>query len=74
MGMRTTKGTKLFAITGKTATTGLAGVPLGMSLHTIIFKLAGESAGGGSKRSRSADLREGACPRISSLPPWTMMP
>ena len=40
-GNENNRGTKLFSITGKTATTGMAEVPLGMSLGTIIFKLAG---------------------------------
>ncbi|UNC91480.1 NADH-quinone oxidoreductase subunit NuoF [Candidatus Contubernalis alkaliaceticus] len=41
IGTEGSKGTKVFALTGKINNTGLAEVPMGMSLRDIIFKVAG---------------------------------
>ncbi|MCK5822745.1 MAG: 4Fe-4S binding protein [Bacteroidales bacterium] len=41
IGTKTSKGTKVFAVTGKTAITGLVEVPMGTSVNDIIFKISG---------------------------------
>ncbi|MGE5453597.1 MAG: NADH-quinone oxidoreductase subunit NuoF, partial [Methylocystaceae bacterium] len=41
MGTENSKGSKVFAITGRVNRTGLAEVPVGMSLREIIFDIAG---------------------------------
>jgi len=41
MGTATSKGSKVFAITGTVNRTGLAEVPVGMSLREIVFDIAG---------------------------------
>jgi NADH:ubiquinone oxidoreductase subunit F (NADH-binding) len=46
MGTSTSKGTKVFALTGKLEHTGLIEVPMGMSLRTIVEEIGGGSATG----------------------------
>ncbi len=41
VGTETSKGTKVFAITGKVRRTGLAEVPMGITLRDIVFDIAG---------------------------------
>lgn len=41
MGTSTSKGTKVFALSGKIATTGLVEIPMGTSIRDIIYKIAG---------------------------------
>lgn len=41
MGTKNSKGSKVFALTGKVQRTGLAEVPIGISLRDIIFDVAG---------------------------------
>ncbi|MBE9466859.1 MAG: 4Fe-4S binding protein [Bacteroidetes bacterium] len=41
IGTETSKGTKVFAVTGKTEITGLVEVPMGTSVNDIIFKISG---------------------------------
>jgi len=41
MGTETSKGTKIFSLTGKVRNTGLVEVPMGMTLREIIFGLGG---------------------------------
>lgn len=41
IGTEKSKGTKVFALTGKTTHTGLIEVPMGMSLRTIVFDIGG---------------------------------
>ena len=41
LGTETSKGTKIFALTGAVNNTGLVEVPMGMSLRDIIFKIGG---------------------------------
>ncbi len=41
IGTKTSKGTKVFALTGKIANTGLVEVPMGMTLREIIFDIGG---------------------------------
>jgi NADH-quinone oxidoreductase subunit F len=48
LGTAGSRGTKVFALTGKVARTGLAEVPMGMSLREVIFAI-----GGGIQRDRA---------------------
>ncbi|HSV85580.1 MAG TPA: NuoF family protein [Levilinea sp.] len=41
LGTKTSKGTKVFALTGKVANTGLIEVPMGITLREIIFDIGG---------------------------------
>ncbi len=41
MGTETSKGTKVFALAGKVKKGGLVEVPMGMTIHDIIFKIGG---------------------------------
>jgi NADH:ubiquinone oxidoreductase subunit F (NADH-binding)/(2Fe-2S) ferredoxin len=41
LGTATSKGTKIFALTGKIANTGLVEVPMGISLREVIFDIGG---------------------------------
>lgn len=41
IGTATSKGTKVFALSGKVALTGLVEIPMGTSVRDIIFKIAG---------------------------------
>ncbi len=41
MGTETSKGTKVFALSGKIALTGLIEIPMGTTIRDIIFKIAG---------------------------------
>ena len=40
-GTETSKGTKIFSLVGKITNTGLVEVPMGMTLHDIIYKIGG---------------------------------
>jgi NADH-quinone oxidoreductase subunit F len=40
-GYEKSKGTKVFALTGKVRRTGLAEVPMGLTLHDVIYKIGG---------------------------------
>ena len=46
IGTATTKGTKVFALTGKIANSGLIEVPMGTTLRDIIFEIGGGITGG----------------------------
>ncbi len=46
LGTERSKGTKVFALTGKVAHTGLVEVPMGMTLREIIFDVGGGIKGG----------------------------
>jgi NADH-quinone oxidoreductase subunit F len=41
VGTETSKGTKIFSLVGKITNTGLVEVPMGMTLHDIIYKIGG---------------------------------
>ncbi len=41
VGTETSKGTKIFSLVGKIVNTGLVEVPMGMTLHDIIYKIGG---------------------------------
>lgn len=51
IGTATSKGTKIFAISGKVRNTGLIEVPMGTSLQTVVFDIAGGTIGGKSFKS-----------------------
>jgi NADH:ubiquinone oxidoreductase subunit F (NADH-binding)/(2Fe-2S) ferredoxin len=46
MGTERSKGTKVFALTGKVKNSGLVEVPMGMSLRDIVFDIGGGSGSG----------------------------
>lgn len=46
IGTEHSKGTKIFSLVGKVNNTGLVEVPMGMSLHDLIFKIGGGIPGG----------------------------
>ena len=46
IGTEGSKGTKIFSLVGKVNNTGLVEIPMGMSLHDIIFKIGGGISGG----------------------------
>jgi NADH:ubiquinone oxidoreductase subunit F (NADH-binding)/(2Fe-2S) ferredoxin/Pyruvate/2-oxoacid:ferredoxin oxidoreductase delta subunit len=46
IGTATSKGTKVFALTGKTARSGLVEVPMGMTLRQIVYDIGGGIMGG----------------------------
>ncbi|HMM12182.1 MAG TPA: NADH-quinone oxidoreductase subunit NuoF [Bacteroidales bacterium] len=54
MGTSTSKGTKVFALSGKIATTGLVEIPMGTSIRDIIYKIAGGVANG--KRFKAVQM------------------
>lgn len=54
MGTPTSKGTKVFALSGKIATTGLVEIPMGTSIRDIIYKIAGGIANG--KRFKAVQM------------------
>jgi NADH:ubiquinone oxidoreductase subunit F (NADH-binding)/Pyruvate/2-oxoacid:ferredoxin oxidoreductase delta subunit len=54
MGTKTSKGTKVFALSGKIATTGLVEIPMGTTVRDIIFKIAGGIANG--KRFKAVQM------------------
>lgn len=54
MGTSTSKGTKVFALSGKIATTGLVEIPMGTSIRDIIYKIAGGIANG--KRFKAVQM------------------
>ncbi len=41
MGTESSKGTKIFSLVGKITNTGLVEIPMGMTLHEIIYKIGG---------------------------------
>lgn len=53
-GTEKSKGTKIFALTGKVNNTGLVEVPMGMTLREIIFDIGGGIKGG--KRFKAAQI------------------
>jgi len=60
IGTAGSKGTKVFALTGKIVNTGLVEVPMGITLREILHDIGGACRGGRSSRpSRPGDRREG---------------
>jgi bidirectional [NiFe] hydrogenase diaphorase subunit len=62
IGTATSKGTKVFALAGKIATTGLIEVPMGMTLRTILFEIGGGIPGGKFKAAQTGGPSGGCIP------------
>jgi NADH:ubiquinone oxidoreductase subunit F (NADH-binding)/Pyruvate/2-oxoacid:ferredoxin oxidoreductase delta subunit/stage V sporulation protein SpoVS len=61
MGTATSKGTKVFALSGKIATTGLVEIPMGTSIRDIIYKVAGGIANGKKFKAVQMGGPSGGC-------------
>ncbi len=61
MGTATSKGTKVFALSGKVATTGLIEIPMGTTIRDIIFKIAGGIANGKKFKAVQMGGPSGGC-------------
>ena len=83
MGTDKSKGTKVFALTGKITNTGLIEVPMGMTLREIIFEIGGgipdghkfkavQTGGpsGGCIPEQHLDMPVTTSPSSSSAPSW----
>jgi NADH:ubiquinone oxidoreductase subunit F (NADH-binding)/(2Fe-2S) ferredoxin/Pyruvate/2-oxoacid:ferredoxin oxidoreductase delta subunit len=60
-GTERSKGTKVFALTGKVRHTGLAEVPMGMSMREIIFNIGGGILGGKQFKAVQIGGPSGGC-------------
>ncbi len=61
IGTEKSKGTKVFAIAGKIANTGLVEVPMGMTLREVIFELGGGIPGGKRFKAAQTGGPSGGC-------------
>ena len=61
IGTAKSKGTKVFAVAGKTQHTGLVEVPMGTSMRTIVEEIAGGIAGGGKVKAIQTGGPSGGC-------------
>ncbi|HVO09184.1 MAG TPA: NADH-quinone oxidoreductase subunit NuoF [Vicinamibacteria bacterium] len=61
IGTEKSKGTKVFALAGKIARTGLVEVPMGMSLREIIFDIGGGIPGGRKFKAAQTGGPSGGC-------------
>jgi len=61
VGTEKSKGTKVFALAGKIARTGLIEVPMGMSLREIIFDIGGGIPGGKAFKAAQTGGPSGGC-------------
>jgi len=61
LGTGTSKGTKVFALTGKVSNTGLVEVPMGTTLREIIFDIGGGIAGGKKFKAVQSGGPSGGC-------------
>ena len=61
IGSETTKGTKVFSLTGQIARTGLIEVPMGISLNEVVFDLGGGIAGGKKFKAVQLGGPSGGC-------------
>jgi NADH-quinone oxidoreductase subunit F len=61
MGTKTSKGTKVFALTGKVRYSGLVEVPMGMTLREIIYDIGGGIAGGKQFKAVQSGGPSGGC-------------
>ena len=72
IGTPKSKGTKVFAVAGKTAYTGLIEVPMGTPVRTIVTEMAGGIAGGGKVKAIQTGGPSGGCiPETCSTCRWT---
>lgn len=62
IGMERSKGTKVFALAGKIANTGLIEVPMGTPLRTILFDIGGGIPGGRFKAAQTGGPSGGCIP------------
>jgi bidirectional [NiFe] hydrogenase diaphorase subunit len=62
VGTATSKGTKVFAITGNITHTGLIEVPMGTTLHTIVDEMGGGAPGGKVKAVQTGGPSGGCIP------------
>ena len=69
MGTENSKGTKVFALTGKIKRGGLVEVPMGMTIRDIIYDIGGGIRGGRQcKAVQLGGRRADACRMINSIP------
>jgi NADH-quinone oxidoreductase subunit F len=61
VGTETSKGTKIFALTGAVENSGLVEVPMGMSLRDIIFKIGGGGKDGKAVKAVQLGGPSGGC-------------
>jgi bidirectional [NiFe] hydrogenase diaphorase subunit len=62
IGTHGSKGTKVFALAGKIANTGLVEVPMGTTLRTILFEIGGGIPGGKFKAAQTGGPSGGCIP------------
>ena len=67
LGTETSKGTKVFSLVGKIANTGLVEVPMGITLHEIIFGIGGGIPGGREFKAVQIGGPSGGCIPKSKL-------
>ena len=60
-GSENSKGTKIFAITGKINITGLIEVPMGMTLRDVVYGIGGGIADGGQFKAAQTGGPSGGC-------------
>jgi len=61
IGTEGSKGTKIFSLVGKINNTGLVEVPMGMTLHDIIYKIGGGIPGGKKFKAVQTGGPSGGC-------------
>ncbi len=61
MGTQNSKGTKVFALTGKVANAGLVEVPMGITLREIVFDIGGGIPGGKAFKAVQIGGPSGGC-------------
>ena len=61
MGTQNSKGTKVFALTGKVANAGLVEVPMGMTLREVVFDIGGGIPGGKAFKAVQIGGPSGGC-------------
>jgi len=61
MGTEKSKGTKVFALAGKIAKSGLAEVPMGMTINEVVFEIGGGIKDGGKFKAVQMGGPSGGC-------------
>jgi len=61
IGTQGSTGTKVFALTGKIANTGLVEVPMGLSLREVVYDIGGGVPGGGQLKAVQIGGPSGGC-------------
>ncbi len=61
LGTEKSKGTKVFALAGKIANSGLIEIPMGMSIHDIVFDIGGGIQEGGELKAVQMGGPSGGC-------------